>query len=672
MKKFLAVLLACALMVSCVPVMALADEEPAKPETKTVTQFVDEQISDLINTIREYVVEYANNEKVVSAITSINEQITNTEEDLVEKGLEILGDVEQVKSTVNDVYTAIKEDKFSEIPKILDKVPFDEIEKYVNQLNDYIHEVTATADEYQKFLIDNDVADKVQHYVEELEEFRDNLKDVIYDEDGNFSIELLIKGIQSYIEENSDEFKKYGEEIKDIYDAAVQFIEEQYPEEYKAISDKVSEIRSYIDGVMEANPEAVEKIKAAIQEVQDYLDSNPDLSADYKKAVQVVLDKVNEYKEDAQKVIDGIAAMIAEYQQQAEGIIANVPGFVEAVQGIINQEVEKIVAAAEGGALAETLRGYIDQVSALLEQVKENGVDTSAIKNLTDKAKDLLGIVASVEAIKPFTEIKSLEDLSAIAQAVLTQYGDKIATKLREMYENGDFDPIFDAIGMTPEELQEKVSEIIGQVFSAYMKIMDIQSYIQGLKEGKGYTDLQIENENLQWQMENLQWEVESYEETLNDLGDQIGSLYETLDSKDTTIATQTKQLTNTQNALRAAKESGQSNSAMVKKLKNAIKVVKGNVKIKTVKAKKGKKLTIAWKPIKGATVTAYKIKVGKKNFTVKGKVKKVTQKNKKLKKILKKIKKGKSVKITVTAVYKVGKTSYTSTISKGKTVKIK
>ena len=602
-KRLLAIILACAMVVTCLPVVAFADDVPQGEISVEETNAKYARIMDIIGYLAQH---YANDPEIAAEIEQLNAIIDEWQESTVG----MVGLVEAYQEKINDVYGLIKEGKLDEVKEALDGIPFDEIDAKMAVLVGYIETTAKIANAIADKLEDNEAVQKIKELIGEAVELKEFLQDYVSTED--FSVAKIVNDFQDLIQAHQDDIINFVMDLTNKIAALDEHIATEHPETYAAIQGYLQAIRDNVKAAAEAEPEAIENIKEALKTIMGYISGSKEAAQQIVNAIEAKLGEIatqaQAYKEQAQAKLADIQDTIVAIAQAVKDI-----DFEEVAQNV-KASIQGIIAAVQEGAVANILNNLILQIKGAIQKVKESGVVADTIQDLVGKIQALRDVIETIKEINPIGQAgEKLEALKTVAENLIKQYGKAIVSNLVQRFMNGDFDAIFEKMGITKEEAIAKLIELLPY-------IVDIRAYIQGLIDGEGYLTLVYAKEGLEFMNNLLEEENKNLDEEISSLVDSgldLQSYYDTYSAN----------------------------------LKNAIKVAKGKPVLNSAKsAKKGKKVTVKFKGLKKAKVSYYQVKIGKKTYTVK----KATSSDKAVKAVIKAkgLKVGTTVKVKVRAVY--------------------
>lgn len=556
MKKLVAIIMALTMLISCIPMMAFADEaEPV--HTHDREEKAELFIRDLNKFIREEM----------------------AQSDFLDFYVLLSENVDEWKPRVDDLVAALQSSDPAKIKEAL--LAFGDYTQYIRDYVDKFDDPELKA-----------AAERVLAEFDELDKF----------------LEAHGYDIDQYVPEKLDEFE---EKINAAYVDFVALVNAEFLHEaYHFLKDKAFAIAREC-GADEA------------------------LLAKLENQFDVVEDHLRKY-----------AGMTPEeaYEALLEDVCAQLQVFYEECLADKVEELKKIL--EENGITKENLEKVAELIKEIYKVIEE-------YKDMFDEYKDMFA---------DLTPDEIMEKLIEEAQALIEEYQDEIieaamelADQMLEKLENGDFDEYLAPLGLTGQELEDLVLDIVAfTVFEA---------------QGGSFVEQQLQLLELEMELE----EALAEKADLEDLVEELQGVIREYELKTEEDFLQIEQL---KKDLAQALAGESEKDEIIKKFINGYKVTTKKPTLKSVKNKKKKKAVVKFKGLKGAEVVKYQIsyKTGKK--TKKKTYKKATTSAKKLKYTLKKLKKGKKYTVKVRAIYSFkyeGKTyKFNSKWSKAKKVKIK
>ena len=392
----------------------------------------------------------------------------------------------------------------------------------------------------------------------------------------------------------------------------------------------------------ESREEVDDRISNINKAILDYLTDQKtiDFYREVSKNLDEIIETVEYYHHDVVDLIvdqleEGNTEAIEQYAKNLDELISKLNELVDEFTGRedVQEKIEEVIAKAE------EIKKYIE----------EKGYDQISIDDLKEMAEDLanelIDAIASIDRAAVEDAINELinkaieeglideetidEILDSIEEALdyIDEYkGLSPEEVLDKMLEDGVFDPVLEAMGMDPEEL-----EAIIETVQVIAENIDPEEMLQDLMTYAVYAGLLGYN--------------------FQDALDEIAQLTEDADSKD----------------------------EIINKFINGYKLMKKKPAIKKAKAKKGKKIQVTFKGMKGLEATKYQVQAKAKKAKTRKATVKITKKNNKkktFKTTVKKLKKGKKYSVKVRATYSFkykGKTyTFNSKWSKAKKAKVK
>ena len=304
-----------------------------------------------------------------------------------------------------------------------------------------------------------------------------------------------------------------------------------------------------------------------------------------------------------------------------------------------------------------------DKVEELKKILEENGITKENLEKVAELIKEIYEVIEEYkDMFDDLTPDEIMEKLIEEAQALIEEYQDEIieaamelADQMLEKLENGDFDEYLAPLGLTGQELEDL--------------ILDIVAFTMFEAQGGSFIEQQLQLLELEMELE----EALAEKADLEDLVEELQGVIREYELKTEEDFLQIEQL---KKDLAQALAGESEKDEIIKKFINGYKVTTKKPTLKSVKNKKKRKAVVKFKGLKGAEVVKYQIsyKTGKK--TKKKTYKKATTSAKNLKYTLNKLKKGKKYTVKVRAIYSFkyeGKTyKFNSKWSKAEKVKIK
>ena len=608
MKKITAIILAMALLVTCLPVAVFADDVQPEPQTPSETnevidvqEFLD-RYSDLLDGAQK---QYAILKEKVDALAA---QLISFATGFIANVSERIGDPEENFNNFRDE-------------------SMEKLEGFLNLLNEYIAKEEAMAEEFSE-------NPAIAGAIKELQDVTERLKAaVVLLKEATFGLVEKAKASVSAAVVKANALIADAEAAAQVLIAKAQ----ERAEEIKAAAETAAEaLREKAAALMEADKEKAAELAAeAAEKLEAAKEKAAALVAQAQETAALLISKSKEAAAEwIVQAKDKAAETIANAKEAALVFIENAPELFELLKAQVADAITNLKTKAEESAIADALKAFIAKAQAW---AKNEGLDPESIMELVRESEELQSILkAYEEAGTP----AALKELTEQAKAVFLNNAGKIAGIIKgeiavlNNISDKVIAPILKRFGTSKEDIEKKLE-------SVKRLIEDIIAYGIGLATGQSYTNL-VERA----------FAAEAETTALQ-------------------IETELAKLENTTLTAALAYETTK-NTADAAVYKNTIKVLNGKPAIKKVVTKAGKKFAVKWKAIKKATINFYQVAIGNQFVKVNAKTLKLTHQNKAVKKILKQIKPGTKVKVTVRAAYKVGKKTYYSRWAKASKVVIK
>ncbi len=683
MKKLVAIILTVAMLASCVPVMAFAEEpEPEKTREEEFVENTEKELNDLL-------AELLKDEGLKDFLTSylwLSDEF-QAYKDQVDDFAKALDSEDPAKVLEQlEVFRPFLDEYIEEGRAYAEKLKDDPevqaaVERLLSELDDlstFLEGQGYDVDDYYPaslFDIDDQIRKAYEDAAELLnKEFVMAALDFVLDKAGEIAkeqgadeakVEEILEQVEALIA-IADYYASMGRDeaidamINDAYEMLM-IIAQEY------LNDGIDELEKYLEeqGVDDEELKAfleeirdidvlIEKLEALAAEVSEFDINDVDFDKLMDDCEELIREFLEEHEEEIEAVIQEMIEKCQEILEEKGITEEDIAVLIEIIQQLkelaeqykgmdpeaaINDLIERAKAYAEE-ALCEALEQLIDKAE---EIIKEQGITEETIKEIMDAIRQIRDIVDEYKSLTP-DEI--MDKLIEEANALIEEYRDEIeaavldyALDLIERVSNGEFDEYLAPTGMTGSELVDLIEDVI--------------AYAAGLSEGEGYLDVKAQ-----------------LLDALLELDDAKAELSEKIDEIETITRVKDAEIENLKEQVKAA----EGNTEVIKQFINGNNVSKKKPALKKVKAAKNKKVKVTFKGLKGAEVQKYQIsyKTGKK---AKSKTwKKATTSAKALNYTLKKLKKGKKYTIKVRAIYSFkfnGKTyKFVSKWSKAKKVK--
>ena len=510
-------------------------------------------------------------------------------------------------------------------------------ESFVKDLNRFVREEMAQSDFLDFYLLLSENVDKWQP-----------------------KVDALVKALQSA---DPEEIKKALDEFGDYTQFIREYADKFDDPELKAAAERVLAEFDELDKFLEAHGYDID------QYVPEKLDEFEEkITAAFNDLVAIAN---ADFLHDAYHYVKDKAFAIARECGADEALLAKLENQFDVVEdhlrkyaGMTPEEAYEALLEDACAQLQKFYEEYLaDKVEELKKILEENGITKENLEKVAELIKEIYEVIEEYkDMFDDLTPDEIMEKLIEEAQALIEEYQDEIieaamelADQMLEKLENGDFDEYLAPLGLTGQELEDLV--------------LDIVAFTMFEAQGGSFIEQQLQLLELEMELE----EALAEKADLEDLVEELQGVIREYELKTEEDFLQIEQL---KKDLAQALAGESEKDEIIKKFINGYKVTTKKPALKKVKNKKKKKAIVKFKGLKGAEVVKYQIsyKTGKK--TKKKTYKKATTSAKNLKYTLKKLKKGKKYTVKVRAIYSFkyeGKTyKFNSKWSKAKKVKIK